>query len=71
MAIDASGLRSLEDVLERTRREGTVLVLTGVRAQVLDALRASGLYDRIGHPNVCNDLDAALAHARALTEPKE
>jgi SulP family sulfate permease len=66
LAIDATGLRALEDLLDKTRRDGTVLVLSGVHAQPLVALERSGLLARIGEDNVHGHIRAALARARSL-----
>jgi SulP family sulfate permease len=66
LAIDATGLRALEDVSEQTAREGTVLVLSGVHAQPLVALERSGLLARIGEKNVFDHIDAALRRAREI-----
>jgi SulP family sulfate permease len=66
VAIDASGLRSFEDLYESTSHGGTVLVLSGLRAQPREALEQAGLLDRIGRDNVLADIDAALARAREI-----
>jgi SulP family sulfate permease len=66
LAIDASGLRELELLQGEGGRRGTTLVLSGVHAQALIALERSGLLERIGAENVCEDIDVALARARAL-----
>jgi SulP family sulfate permease len=66
LAIDASGLRALEDLLDKTRRDGTVLVLSGVHAQPLTALERAGLLERLGADNVHTNIRAALARARSL-----
>jgi len=66
LAIDASGLRALEDVLDKSRRDGTTLVLSGVHAQPLVALERSGLLERIGEVNVHRHVRDALARARSL-----
>jgi SulP family sulfate permease len=66
LAVDATGLRALEDVLDQARRDGTTLVLSGVHAQPLIALERSGLLERIGPDNVCADIRSALERARAL-----
>jgi sulfate permease, SulP family len=66
LAIDASGLRALEDLLDKTRRDGTVLVLSGVHAQPLTALERAGLLERIGADNVHTHIRGALARARTL-----
>jgi SulP family sulfate permease len=65
-AIDATGLQVLEDLLERTTSEGGTLMLTGVADQPLEAMKRSGLLDRIGRENIMDNIDAALARARQL-----
>ncbi len=65
-AIDATGLQVLEDLLERTRREGGTMMLTGVAAQPLEAMNKSGFTDRIGRENILENIDAALSRARQL-----
>jgi hypothetical protein len=47
------------------------LILSGVRAQTLDALRNAGLYERIGAENFCEDLSASLRRADEILERKE
>ena len=66
LAIDATGLRALEDLLDKTLRDGTQLVLSGVHAQPLVALERSGLLARIGEDNVHGNIREALARARTL-----
>ncbi|MCK6620840.1 MAG: sulfate permease [Calditrichaceae bacterium] len=65
-AMDATALRALEDVYEKSRKDGTVLVLSGVHAQPLMALERSGLLERIGEENVHLNIDDALNRARAI-----
>jgi SulP family sulfate permease len=66
LAVDATGLRALEDLVDKTRRDGTLLVLSGVHAQPLVALERAGLLRRIGEANVCGDIEDALARAREI-----
>ncbi len=66
LAVDATGLRALEDLLDKTQRDGTTLVLAGVHAQPLVAIERSGLLDRVGEDNACEDIQAALARAREI-----
>ncbi|MBI4417461.1 MAG: sulfate permease [Ignavibacteriales bacterium] len=66
LAIDATGLRALEDLLERTRKDGTVLVISGIHKQPLHLLTVSGLMDRIGAENVCGNIDEALDRAHTI-----
>ncbi len=64
--IDATGLRTLEDVAQKTRREGTVLLLSGVHAQPRQAMRNMGLLKRLGEENLLADIDKALARAAVI-----
>lgn len=67
-AIDATGLQVLEDVFERTLREGGTLLFTGVAEQPLKAMEQSGLLERIGRENILPNIDAALARAREISQ---
>jgi len=64
--IDATGMRALEDLYSKCKRQGTSLVLSGVQAQPWDQLVASGLYRQIGPLNVHDQIDRALERAREL-----
>ncbi len=66
LAIDATGLRALEDLLDKTRRDGTTLILSGIHTQPLVVLERAGLLAAIGPDNVFANIDKALARARAL-----
>ena len=64
LAIDATALQLLEDLHAKAKREGTLLVLSGVHAQPLVALERSGLLARIGEENAHMHIDDALSRAR-------
>ena len=66
LTIDATGLRALEDIMKMTRREGTLLLLSGVHAQPLIALQRSGLLDKLSEDNVFGNIDNALDRAREV-----
>jgi SulP family sulfate permease len=68
MAIDATGLRGLEEVMSRFQRQGTTLVLSAVREQPLEAITRSGLLQKLGPENVVPTYDRALERARTLGE---
>jgi SulP family sulfate permease len=69
-AIDSTGLHAIEDLRKRCRRDGTLLLLSGVQAQPRLALERSGALDALGRGNVVSHIDDALARARAhLGEP--
>jgi sulfate permease, SulP family len=65
-AIDSTGLHALRDLVRRSRRDGTLVVLADVHAQPVVALERSGLYDELGEENVHGNLDDALNRARAF-----
>lgn len=65
-AVDASGLRALEDVVERSKKEGATVIISGIRRQPLAALRRTPLLNKIGRENVFRNIDRALARAREI-----
>ncbi len=66
MALDASGLRVLEEMAAEARRGGPALVLSGVHAQPLVLIEKSGLLTALGVENVVGDLSVALERAREI-----
>ncbi len=64
-AIDSTGLHALRDLVERSRKDGTLVVLSDVHAQPIVALERSGFYYEIGEENVTGNIDDALNRARA------
>jgi sulfate permease, SulP family len=66
--IDATGLHALTDVVRRSRRDGTLVLLAEVQPQPLATLRRSVLVDEIGEENVCATMEEALARAHEELE---
>jgi SulP family sulfate permease len=64
-AIDSTGMHALRDVVRRSRRDGTQVLLSDVHSQPLVAMTRSGLLDEVGDENVFGNLDDALDRARA------
>lgn len=62
-ALDSTGMRTLRDVVHRTRGDGTMVIIAEAQAQPLAALSGSGTMDELGQDNVVPTLDAALARA--------
>ena len=48
-------------LVERLRESGVELVFSGLKKQVLDVMRATGLFDLIGDRNIFATDDKALA----------
>jgi SulP family sulfate permease len=64
-ALDATGLHVLKDLAHRSRRDGTLVLLSDVHTQPLVALGRSAVLDEIGEDNLFGNLDDALNRARA------
>jgi SulP family sulfate permease len=69
-AIDATGLRALEDLADRLRGSGRTLILCGAREQPAAVMRQAGFHEHIGDENVCANIKAALARAAQLHRPR-
>jgi len=80
--LDASGDEVIRHVVERLRANGIRVVFSGLKKQVLDVMRNSGMLDYIGQKNIFADEDDALesiyaevlksipgAHTRLLKHP--
>lgn len=63
-AIDATGLHALRDVVHRSRKDGTLVLLSDVHAQPMIALGRSDLLDEIGDDQIFGNVDDALNRAR-------
>ncbi len=66
LAVDASGIRALEDLIVQLAHEKTHFLLAGLHKQPLFALTQAGLLDKIPEDNLCGDLPEALARANVL-----
>jgi sulfate permease, SulP family len=69
-AIDATGLRAIEDLAERLRAAGRTLILCGAREQPAAVMRQAGFHQQIGDGNICPNIAAALARAAQLMAPR-
>jgi SulP family sulfate permease len=65
-AIDASGLHALDEFYEKCRRQGTILLLSGVHAQPLVAFHRARFDERLGPDTMFGSLDDALERAREI-----
>jgi SulP family sulfate permease len=65
-AIDATGLRALEDVTHRLEQSGRTAIFCGARKQPRAAMARAGFVERVGPANMCPDVDTALTRAREL-----
>ena len=70
LAIDASGIRAIEDLLTQLSHQKTEFIVSGIHKQPLVAITQSGLLDRIGEARLCGTLDEALEKAREIVKPR-
>lgn len=66
--MDATGLRALEEIVDRHFRHNTKIVLSGVQPQILKKLQNVGLADRLGEANITSHIDPALRRAAEILE---
>jgi SulP family sulfate permease len=65
-ALDATGIRVLDDLYESSVRHGVAFLLAGLHAQPFVALDRAGRLDRYGRQNLAGDLDGALERASEI-----
>ena len=65
-AIDASGIRVLDDLFRSFRHQHIRFLISGIQAQPLQALERAGKLDEYGRENFVATLDEALAVARGV-----
>jgi len=65
-AVDATGLRALEDVALRLRASGRTAIFCGAREQPRAVMTQAGFPAIVGPDNVCANIDTALTRARAV-----
>jgi len=68
LALDTTGVETLDVLRRQLARRGGALLVAGAREQPLSLLRRSGFVDRAGESNVVADLDQAWRRAAALLE---
>jgi sulfate permease, SulP family len=68
LVIDATGMETLEDLLERLKKEHTTLLLTGIASQPFSLMERTGFIDRIGRENLLENIDKALIRAKEIVE---
>ncbi len=67
--IDASGVHALKTLLDRCRRRGIFLIISGLQAQPRQVVRKMGLDLREGELHFVADFEAALQLAETLVDP--
>jgi len=66
MSIDATAMRALEDIVDKVKRDGTRLILSGVSPQLQKLFNRNGMQQKFQDVGVFPDIDSALEEARRL-----
>ena len=67
--IDATGIKTIEDVCRDVKKRGTKVILSEMRSnQVKDAIRDAGLFSGIAEVIVADTFDEALQQSRRMLE---
>ena len=69
-AIDATAMRSLEQLYERCKKNHVQLVFSHVNEQPRRTMEKNGFVERIGAENFCAHIDEALARASQIAAEK-
>ena len=64
--LDTTGLEGLENLLDKLKKRGCMLIVCGLNSQPGSLLYRSGFIDHLGDDNVCPDLSGALKRAYIL-----
>jgi SulP family sulfate permease len=67
-AIDATGVRALEDLAQRLRESGRTLVVCGAQPQPAAVMEASEFHQHVGAANICSSIETALVRAQQIHE---
>jgi SulP family sulfate permease len=65
-AIDATGLRALEDLADGLHRMRRTLILCGAPKQPARLMRQARFHEHVGAENICPNIEAALQRAAAV-----
>ncbi len=71
MSVDATAIHALEDVVDKTKRDGTKLIFSGVGKELHSFLFANGLREKLTGVPMLPDIDSALAEARRQLADEE
>jgi SulP family sulfate permease len=69
-ALDATGLRAIEELADQMHRSGRDLILCGARNQPSELIARADVHRRVGDANICPNIAEALARARRLHDQR-
>jgi SulP family sulfate permease len=69
-ALDATGLRAIEDLADELHRSGRALILCGARHQPAELIARADVHRHVGDANICPNITEALERARQLHDER-
>lgn len=66
LTIDATALQAFEDMLNKTIKDKTIVLLSGVKPGLKNILAHSDLISKVGEENIFSSIELALERARQL-----
>ena len=66
LSLDSTGMYALEQVHRNCKRQGIMLILSGIHTQPTIAMYQSGLAEKIGEENLFANFEGALERAREI-----
>lgn len=67
-AMDATALRSLQNMLKRCQKNKITLIFSHVCEQPLAVMKKAGFYQEVGANNFCKNIDEALSKAKKIKD---
>ncbi|HWR17869.1 MAG TPA: SulP family inorganic anion transporter [Terriglobales bacterium] len=67
-AIDATGMKALEDIADILHNSGRTLILCGAREQPAQLMKQAEFEEHVGHENICPNVEEALIRAKQVYE---
>ena len=64
--LDAGGIQALEQAKAACDRKGVTIVISGIHTQPYMLLEKSGMADKLGRENICENIDLALNRANEI-----
>ena len=69
--IDASGLHTMDELLEATKRRHIALIISAARPNVRALMKRTGFEESLGAENFCEDIFCALERSRLVLAAKD
>ncbi|MDO5571659.1 MAG: sulfate permease [Bacteroidales bacterium] len=66
--VDSTGLHNLEMFVDKSKKEGIMIILSGVRENVLVSLKNSKVYGMVGEHNIFSHINGAVAKAEEIVK---